>query len=66
MQAGESLPAYFSRPKALWNDLTTCKVVLKEHDVVLSVLAGLPEVYATMVSIIESGDSDDLKMESIL
>lgn len=64
-EPAEALPAYFSRAKSLWGDLTACQVPVSESEIVLSVLAGLPESFNTIVTVLQSSDKE-LKLDSIL
>ena len=54
--AAETVTAYVTRAKDLRNQLATTGYEVKDEEVVLSVLTGLPSEYETIVTILESSD----------
>ena len=56
--ATEPLPKYISRVRDIWNDLKASGHDIKESEVVLNVLAGLPKEYETSVAIIEAAEKE--------
>lgn len=65
LHPSESLTNYMARARTLCTELTTSGCVIGIPDVIMTVLAGLPSPYATIVSILES--SDDVRtLEQLL
>lgn len=54
----EPLPKYIARAKTIWSDLLATGYDIKSSEVVLSVLAGLPKEYETLVAILEASDKE--------
>ena len=52
------LPKYISRVRTIWNDLKASGHDIKESEVVLNVLAGLPKEYETTVAIMEAAEKE--------
>ena len=61
----ESLTVYFNRARAIWGELTAMGHIIKETEVVWTVLAGLPSHFNTMVAILMNGD-EELELSSVL
>jgi len=63
--ASEPLPKYVSRVRSIWNDLKATGHDIKESEIVLNVLAGLPKEYETMVAILEASEKE-LELDDVL
>jgi hypothetical protein len=65
MEASEPMTKYVSRARALQEQLYAAGYPIRDEEVVLSVLAGLPGDYDTVVTILETSD-DLLELDAVL
>lgn len=62
----ETLNKYFARAKTLQDRLTDAGATVEEDDIVWPVLQGLPTVYDTVITIMETTSESTLTLDSIL
>ena len=66
MEAAEPLTKYVARAKDIQNQLRAAGYEVKDQEVVWAMLAGLPSVYDTVVTVLETSTDQDLKLEDVL
>jgi gag-polypeptide of LTR copia-type/Zinc knuckle/Domain of unknown function (DUF4219) len=66
MGAGESLTKYVARGKAIMAQLRSAGYDIKDQEVVWAILAGLPQDYETVVTVLETSATDDIKLDDLL
>ena len=66
MGPGEPLSKYVARAKDIQDQLRAAGHEISDQEVTWSVLAGLPEVYDTVVTVLETTSDKDMNLEDIL
>ena len=61
----EPLTSYFGRAKTLWNDLSAVGHEIGETEIVWAVLAGLPEKYDVIFTVLMVKDAEELTLEKV-
>ena len=66
MGAAEPLAKYVSRAKEIQNQLRATGYTLSDQEVAWALLAGLPQAYDTVVTVLETSTDADVRLEDIL
>ena len=66
MGPGEPLSKYAARAKDIQDQLRAAGHEISDQEVTWSVLAGLPEAYDTVVTVLETTSETDMNLEDIL
>lgn len=66
MGASEPLSMYVARAKEIQNQLRATGYEVKDQEVAWALLSGLPEVYDTVVTVLETSTDTDISLDDIL
>lgn len=65
MAANEGIDAYVGRVRKIWEQLTAAGHEVNEADVILAMLAGLPQGYDSLVDMLETSDEEHKMADTI-
>lgn len=66
MGAAEPLTKYVARAKEIQNQLRAAGYDVADQEVVWALLAGLPQAYDTVVTVLETSTDSDMKLDDVL
>ncbi|GAB4815355.1 hypothetical protein N2152v2_002401 [Parachlorella kessleri] len=66
MGAAEPLAKYVARAKEIQNQLRAAGYEVADQEVAWALLAGLPQAYETVVTVLETSSTEDVKLDDIL
>ncbi|GAB4819613.1 hypothetical protein N2152v2_006659, partial [Parachlorella kessleri] len=66
MGAAEPLAKYVARAKEIQNQLRAAGYEVAHQEVAWALLAGLPQAYETVVTVLETSSTEDVKLDDIL